>query len=74
MEKEELSLKRKFIVNTRRQFLRNFTRSLPNLQVLRRGWHKKMFIKVSFKRIYTYNIKSYFCVILCFILTLYKGA
>lgn len=41
------SFKRTFIVHTRRQILHSFTRSLPNLQILRREWHKKMFTKVS---------------------------
>lgn len=44
-----ISIKRTFIIRTRRHIARGFTAaSLPNLQVLRRGWHKKMFIKVSF--------------------------
>lgn len=47
MINEEFSIKRTFITHTRRQIVRRFTRSLPNLRVLPRGWHKKMFIKVS---------------------------
>jgi len=49
MAKEELnfSYKRTFITHTRRQIVRGFTRSIPNLRVLPRGWHKKIFIKVS---------------------------
>jgi hypothetical protein len=52
MSKEELPFKPTFIVNTRRQIVRNFTlHPLPNLQVLPSGWHKKMFLKVSFVQI-----------------------
>lgn len=48
MSKEELPIKPTFIVHTRRQIIRSFTqRSLQNLQVLRRGWHKQIFVKVS---------------------------
>ncbi|XP_015377719.1 PREDICTED: unconventional myosin-Ic-A-like, partial [Diuraphis noxia] len=49
MVNEEFSIKRTFITHTRRQIVRRFTRSLPNLRVLPRGWHKKMFNKASNK-------------------------
>ncbi|XP_060842578.1 unconventional myosin IC-like [Rhopalosiphum padi] len=51
MAKEELnfSYKRTFITHTRRQIVRGFTRSIPNLRVLPRGWHKKIFIKAANK-------------------------
>lgn len=48
MIKKGRALKRTFIVHTRRQILRGFSRSLPGIQVLRKGWHKTMFEKVSF--------------------------
>lgn len=47
MAEEEFSIKRTFITHTRKQIVRRFTRSLPNLRVLPRGWHKQIFIKVS---------------------------
>lgn len=48
MVKNEFSPKPTFIVHTRRQILRSFTKSLiQNLQVLHIRWHKQIFIKVS---------------------------
>lgn len=47
MVKEEFSFKRTFITHTRRQIVHRLVRSIPNLRVLPRGWHKKIFIKVS---------------------------
>ncbi|XP_003245506.1 unconventional myosin IC-like [Acyrthosiphon pisum] len=49
MAEEEFSFKRTLITHTRRKIVRRFTRSLPNLRVLSRGWHKKIFIKATNK-------------------------
>uniref|UniRef100_A0A2S2P5E5 Uncharacterized protein n=1 Tax=Schizaphis graminum TaxID=13262 RepID=A0A2S2P5E5_SCHGA len=51
MAKEELTFsnKRTFITHTRRQIVRGFSRSIPNLRVLPRGWHKKIFVKAANK-------------------------
>ncbi|VVC28690.1 Class I myosin tail homology domain [Cinara cedri] len=51
MANEHLSVKRTFIIHTRRYILRTFTTmSLPaNVRVLNKGWHTKLFIEASKK-------------------------